>query len=91
MYKMPHSKFKDKNYEEGTGIIICTCGQTFNYASEREVRMKIRLHNKFCPNPSEDTSIDGVSNPINVKKSMTLKEFYKNEAEETRKLYENII
>ena len=76
---MPHSKFKAKNYEEGTGMVICSCGQTFNYAMERETGMKIRLHNKFCSSSLEDTSITDVSNPIHVEKAMTLKEFYKNE------------
>ena len=50
--------------------------------------MKIRLHNKFCFSPNKDNSIIDVNKPINAMKAMTEKEFYKNEAEETRKLYE---
>ena len=85
---MPHSNFKDKNYDVGSGTIRCSCGQTFGYASEREIKMKIRLHDKFCSSPTKDTSIIKVSKAIPVEKAMTLKEYYKNASEETRKLYE---
>ena len=30
------------------GFGKCPCGQTFNYESERERKIKLRLHKKFC-------------------------------------------
>ena len=29
----------------------CSCGQTLTYNSERDYKLKIRMHSKFCPNP----------------------------------------
>ena len=84
---MPHSNFKDKTYALGLGLRNCSCGQTFGYASERERELKIRLHRKFCSNPPKGTYEIGVSTRP-LEKATTLKEYYKNEAEETRKLYE---
>ena len=84
---MPHSNFKYKGYDVGSGTIRCSCGQTFNYASEREIRMKIRPHDKFCSSPTKDTSINEVPKAILMAKAMTLKEYYKNEAEEMRERY----
>ena len=38
---MPHSNFKDKAYEFNSGIGKCPCGQTFEYTSERDMKMKL--------------------------------------------------
>ena len=84
---MPHSNFKGKPYALGLGVRNHSCGQTFGYASERERELKIRLHHKFCSNPPKGTYGIGVST-WPVKKARTLKEYYKDEAHETRKLYE---
>ena len=35
LVKMPHSNFKDKAYAFNTGVGKCSCGKTFEYASER--------------------------------------------------------
>ena len=48
---MTHSSHKYKGYDLGFGFRNCSCGQTFGYASERELEMKIRIHRKFCSNP----------------------------------------
>ena len=48
---MPHSNFKDKAYEFNTGVGKCSCGKTFKYASERDMKMKLRMHLKFYSNP----------------------------------------
>ena len=90
MDKMPHSKFKDKYREFDKGRIMCACGHTFTFASKKEEKMKFRLHNKFCPNPQEYDNIADVNKPINSLKAMTEKEYYKFEAEETKKLYNKI-
>ena len=37
---MPHSNFKRKVIDNGAGVGRCTCGQTFECASERELAMK---------------------------------------------------
>ena len=42
---MPHSNLK------GRSRILsgkCSCGQTFDFASERDMKMKLRMHLKFC-------------------------------------------
>ena len=85
---MPHSNFKDKSHTLSSGVRNCSCGQTFGYASEREQELKIRLHHKFCSKPSKGTYVIGVSKARSAEKTTTLKEYYNNESEEMRKLYE---
>ena len=51
LVKMPHSNFKDKAYAFNTGVGKCSCGKTCEYASERDMKMKLRMHLKFCSNP----------------------------------------
>ena len=41
LVKIPHSNFKDKAYEFNSGIGKCPCGQTFEYTSERDMKMKL--------------------------------------------------
>ena len=48
---MPHSNFKRKVIDNGAGVGRCTCGQTFECASKRELAMKHRIHHRFCSNP----------------------------------------
>ena len=47
---MPHSNSKDKAYEFHLGIGKCPCGQTFEYTSERDMKMKLQIHLRFCSN-----------------------------------------
>ena len=51
LVKMPHSNFKRKATEFEAGVGTCSCSQTFECASERELAMKRRMHHRFCPNP----------------------------------------
>ena len=39
--KMPHSNFKERSQEFNTGVGKCPCGQTFEYTSERDMKMKL--------------------------------------------------
>ena len=48
LVKMPHSNFKEKSQEFNTGVGKCPCGQTFEYTSERDMKMKLRMHRRFC-------------------------------------------
>ena len=48
---MPHSNFKQGATKFNTGVGRCSCGQTFECASEREIAMKHRMHHRFCSNP----------------------------------------
>ena len=32
----------------GSGVAKCSCGQTFEYELDRDFKMKMRMHNKFC-------------------------------------------
>ena len=40
LVKMPHSNFKERSQEFNTGVGKCPCGQTFEYTSERDMKMK---------------------------------------------------
>ena len=51
LVKMPHGDFKRKATDNGSGVGMCSCGQTFECASERELAMKHRMHHRFCSNP----------------------------------------
>ena len=84
---MPHSNFKDKSHTLSSGVGKCSCGQTFDYASERDRKLKFRLHLKFCTKPLKDSIETGVSKAQSIEKAMMLKECYKNESEEMRKVH----
>ena len=81
--KMPHSNFKERSHTFSSGTGKCSCGQTFDYMSERDMNMKLRMHIKFCPKPPKGF------NKIRVtKKATTLREQQLNEAERMRKVNE---
>ena len=82
LVKMPHSNFKDKAYEFNLGIEKSQCGQTFEYTSERDMKMKLRMHRRFCSNPPVAFDKIGIS-----KKAMTLREQQLAEAERMRKVH----
>ena len=83
LVKMPHSNFKDKAYEFNSGIGKCSCGQTFEYTSERDMKMKLRMHRRFCSNPPKCFDKIGIS-----KKATTLREQQLAEAERMRKVHD---
>ena len=82
LVKMPHSNFKDKAYAFNTGVGKCSCGKTFEYASERDMKMKFQMHLRFCSNPP--VAFDKISVP---KKATTLREQQLAEAERMRKVH----
>ena len=79
---MPHSNFKDKAYEFNSGIGKCPCGQTFEYTSERDMKMKLRMHRRFCSSPP--VAFDQIGIP---KTSFTLREQQLDEAERMKKVH----
>ena len=60
----------------------CSCGQTFECASEREIEMKCRMHCKFCSNPP--VAFDKIGIP---KKATMMREQQLNDAERMRKIH----
>ena len=82
LVKMPHSSFKRKATEFEAGVERCSCGQTFECASERELAMKHRMHCRFCSNPP--VVFDKIKVP---KKAYTMREQQLNEAERIRKVH----
>ena len=38
---MPHSNFKKRSQAFNTEVGKCSCGKTFEFASEREMKMKL--------------------------------------------------
>ena len=79
---MPHSNFNDKAYEFNSGIGKCPCDQTFKYPSERDMKMKIQMHCRFCSRPP--VVFDNVGIP---KKAATLSEQQLTEAERMCKVH----
>ena len=82
LVKMPHSNFKKRSQEFNTGAAKCPCGQTFEYTSERDMKMKLRMHRRFCSNPPK--GFDKIGIP---KKATTLREQQLNEAERMCKVH----
>ena len=78
---MPHSNFKRKAMEFGTGVGKCSCGQPFECAFERALAMKCKMHLRFCSNPP--VAFDKIGIP---KKAMTLREQQLTEAEKMCKV-----
>ena len=79
---MLHSSFKRKATEFEAGVGRCSCGQTFEYVSERELAMKHRIHRRFCSNPPAAFDKIGIS-----KKACMMRERQLNEAERIRKVH----
>ena len=76
---MPHSDFKQRATEFTSGVGKCSCGQTFDFASERDMAMKLRMHRKICSKPPKGFNKIGVP-----KKACTMREQQLNEAERIR-------
>ena len=79
---MPHSNFERRATEFNTGVGKCSCSQTFECASEREIAMKHRMHHRFCSNPP--VAFDKI---MVSKKARSMREQQLNEAERIRKVY----
>ena len=82
LVKMPHSNFKQRSTEFSSGVGKCSCSQTLDFASERDMKMKLRMHLKFCSNPPK-----GFDKMKVAKKAMTMREQQLNEYERTRKVH----
>ena len=80
LVKMPHSNFKERSQEFNTGVGKCPCGQTFEYTSERDMKMKLRMRHRF--NPPKGFYKIGI-----LKKATTLREQQLNEAEMMHKVH----
>ena len=80
---MPHSNFKERSHTFNSGVENCSCGQTFDYASERDWSIKFWLHCKVCPNPPEGSKLVMIS-----RKAMTLRDHLNNKAERMRRVHE---
>ena len=79
---MPHSNFKRKATEFQAGVRRCSCGQTFECASERELAIKHRMHRRLCSNPP--VAFDKINVP---KKACMMREQQLNMAERIRKVH----
>ena len=82
LVKMAHSNFKERSQEFNTGVGKCPSGQTFKYTSERDMKMKFRMHRRFCSNPP--VAFDKIGIP---KKATTLREQQLNEAERMKNVH----
>ena len=80
---MPHSNFKERSYTLNTEVGKCSCGQTFDFASEKDMNMKLRMHHKFCSKPPKSSKQIRKPN-----KATTLREQQLNEAEKIRRVNE---
>ena len=58
--KMQHDNFKERSQEFNIGVGKCPCGQTFKYTLERDMKMKLRMHRRFCSNPPKGFNKIGI-------------------------------
>ena len=79
---MPHSNFKERSQAFNTGVRKCSCGQTFDYASARDIAIKLQMHCRFSSNPPVAFDKIRVS-----KKACRMREQQLNEAERKRKVH----
>ena len=79
---MPHSNFKERSQAFNTGVGKCSCGKTFEFASERDMKMKCRIHRRFCSNPPLAFNKIGIP-----KKACMMREQQLNEAERMKKVH----
>ena len=79
---MPHSNFKRRSRIFSSGVGKCSCSQTVDFASERDMKMKLRMHLKFCSNPPKSF------NKLRVpKKATTMREQQLIEAERMKSVH----
>ena len=79
---MPHSKNRNPNIPLGSGVNRCSCGQTFKHRTERDFKVKLRMHLKVFPDLSEGIGEFGVP-----RKRTTYEDSLKHDTEQYRKLY----
>ena len=79
---MPHSNFKDRSQAFNTGVGKYSCGKTFEFASERDIKMKHRIHCRFFSNPPLAFNKIGIP-----KKACMMREQQLNEAERMKKVH----
>ena len=79
---MPHSNFKWRATEFNAGVGKCACRQTFDFASEKDIKIKLQMHLKFCSNPPK--GFDKIRVP---KEATTMRERQLNEHERMRKVH----
>ena len=79
---MPHSNFKWRATKFNLRVGKCSCGQTFECASERDMNMKIRIHCKFWSKPPR--VFDEIRVPT---KACTMREQQLNEAERMKRAH----
>ena len=80
---MPQSNFKERSHTFNLGVGKCCCGQTFDFESERDVKMKLQMHHKFCSNPPKGNNKIGMP-----KKATTLREYQHYETENIKRVLE---
>ena len=80
---MPHSNFKERSCALNSGIGKCFCGQTFDFASEEDMNMKLLMHRKFCP------KLVGFREIRMPKKAMTRREYQNSEAEKIQRVHKH--
>ena len=80
--KMPHSKSRMRTVPLKSGFMKCPCGYVYKHETERDMKMKLRMHLKICPNPPE--SCEKCKAP---RKPMTMEEQNRFRTEQNRTFY----
>ena len=84
--KMPHSKFRIRTVPLKSGFMKCLCGYVYDeYETERDMKMKLRMHMKVCTNPPED--LDNCNNLRAPRKPLTMEEQRMHKNKQNRILY----
>ena len=83
---MSHSKNRPICRLLVEGAIACLYGTTFVYKTERELKTKVRLHNKYC-NVEGDSSHLLADLDKDYCRSITNEEFFKKQAKMIKEHY----
>ena len=76
---MLHCNFKERSHQFNLGVGRCPCDQTFDFTSERDLVMKLRMHCEFCSKPPGGSKHIRTPKKATMLKKQQLSEAEKNE------------
>ena len=66
---------------------ICSCGHSYTFASDKEMKPKERLHKKFCKNPPVEEAVVVSSIGRSKRAAMSQRQDAIEDAKEMKKFY----
>ena len=83
---MPQNKKTVRAIELNEGIVSCICGKTFVYESIKDLRLKVKLHNKFCYMDKSIVDEGPIRKGLSVRK--TERKYYEDSAKSLKKHFD---